>query len=243
MKLKYFFVTAILTISLSFLISCEPTSNVMEPNTPQSAANSTANEVAGVVERDINDFVSTQYLTWGWYDSNAQETYIFVIDYAGVLNNYYGLNLNSTFSGKIMEKAMSDGRAEVRISLKAHNVLTYVSGLTNGAWTPLLFGELAASVAGGATATLGDANLDITFINSAPGAPIPEIGLMQDVTRLSVNASAFGPFKAAAGFGPDGTPGHAWLNQVGLLDHVNGHPGVNGFSVEYVKMQPVGRRH
>jgi len=191
----------------------------------------------GVVQRDINDFLSTQFLVWGWFDPDAPTPQVFVSDFAGVLNNAYGLGLNPTYDGSITEKALDDGTAAVRIKLRAHNVLTYV---TNANWTILFFGENASTILGGATPTVGEVNLDITFINSAPGAPIPELGYIPNVSKLFLQADAFGPLKAAAGLGPDGTPGHAWTNQRGLLTKVQGHPGIDGFAVENVKLQAVG---
>jgi hypothetical protein len=219
------------------LASCQ--SEVVDPGLSSTSSGELNKSPEGVVQRDINDFVSNQVLYWFWSDPNDPNPKFFIADFAGVLNNAYALNISSTYEGKITEKALSDGTAEVRVMLKAHNVLTYV---LNGS-SQLLFGERPSTILGGATPTLGDANLDITFINSAPGAPIPELAFMSNVSKLSMNASAFGPFKALAGFGPNGTPGHAWINQVGLLTKVNGHPSLDGYAVEYVKLQPVGNNH
>jgi hypothetical protein len=231
---RFMFFISLFCLSL-VLASCQ--SEVVDPDLSTGSANGLNKSTNGVVQRDINDFVSTQIIYWYWTDPNDPNPKFFISDFAGVLNNAYGLNISSTYEGKITEKALSDGTAEVRVMLKAHNVLTYV---LNGS-SQLLFGERPSTILGGATPTLGDANLDITFINSAPGAPIPELYYMTNVSKLSMNASAFGPFKSLAGFGPDGTPGHAWVNQVGLLTKVNGKPGIDGFAVEYVKLQPVGK--
>lgn len=120
--------------------------------------------------------------------------------------------------------------------IRAHNVLTNVRSNSNGA---LLFGTRVGDLLAGATPTLGEAKLEITFINSAPGAPIPNLFDMM-ITGATFEASAFCPLTAAAGLGPDGTPGHAWANQIRLLTKVHGHAAIDGFATENVRLRAVG---
>ena len=194
------------------------------------------------MQRSINDFLNNQTVGWYWFDNNdtTSRKYLYA-DYAGLQNRIYGLNIASTYDGMITEKALSNGTAEVRIVLHAHNILMYVLASN---WSTLLFGETPSKILGGATPTLGNADIDATFINSAPGAPIPDFGtIISLATKFSMKASAFGPLTAASGLGPDGTPGHAWTNQNGVPGKLNGHPSIDGYSVEYVKLQPVGNIH
>ena len=125
----------------------------------------------------------------------------------------------------------------------AHNVLTFVLSNADGT---LLFGGTPASIFPGwdanGTLTLGEAKFEITFINSALGAPIPDIFQMFGTTsRMTFNSSAFGPLTAASGLGPDGTPGHAWTNQIGMFTKVHGHLAVDGFATENLRLQAVGQ--
>jgi hypothetical protein len=233
---RSFLTIAFLCISL-VLASCQ--NEVTTPSSPSSPAGD-VNGLQKVAKRDISDFLSTQVSVITGLDPNDPDQKLFVSDCAGYLNDNYLLGLPSTFDGSIMEKPLPDGRAEVKISIRAHNVLTYVLSVLTGPPYPVLFGASRSMVEGGATATLGEAKLEITFINSAPGAPIPDIYAM-DISRITFNASAFGPLTAAAGLGPDGTRGHAWTNQVGLLTKVHGHPSIDGFATEYVRLQAVGR--
>jgi hypothetical protein len=238
---RFFLFISVFTILL-FIASCQKSSDVVSPDLSKGSSNVLSKSSNGIVFRDINDFLSTQTISISWYDPDDPIRKMYICDYAGVLKERNSLNINSTYTGIITEKALGDGTAEVRIRLKAHNILTYVTGVTGSSWTPVLFGENPTSVLGGATPTLGEANLDVTFTNSAPGAPIPELWYMSIRSYSTIYASAFGPFKEEAGFGPDGTPGHAWMNQIGLLAKIgdNGNPGVDGFAVEFVKLQPVG---
>jgi hypothetical protein len=235
MRHDRFFLTILFCCISLILASCQ--NEVADPSLTSSSAGN-ASGLNKVIQRDITDFLSTQVNVTGWSGAAPDYPLFFVADYAGVINNTYGLGLPSTFEGTITDRALSDGTAEVRIMLRAHNVLTYV--IDNNFPFPTFFGARRSEVQNGATPTLGDADLDITLINSAPNAPIPDLFSMETTPRITFHASAFGPLRAAAGFGPDGTPGHAWTNQIGLLTKVHGHPSINGFATENVRLQAVG---
>lgn len=226
-------------------------------NSPDDANNKALSKNSGqnVVERPITDFTSTQYgqygLLYGFYDQNNPK-YFFVIDYAGTMNNYWNFGLGTYFEGKILEKPLPDGTAEVHVMLKTYNALTYVvdydAYFLHGypledprKWVTYFGASLRDIVNDNEMPTLGTIKWDFKFINSSMGAPIPN---MVDIvpTRISeyITASSFGPLKEIAGFGPDGTPGHAWTTQVGLFSHTE-PPAGDGWPVEYVKVQAVGR--
>ncbi len=219
------------------LLGCSDTPDPVAAPTALGASPGELNAPGNVVPRDISDFLSTQVNWTGWSGPPPDYPLFYVADYAGIFNKKYALGLPSTFDGIITEKALSDGTAEVKIMVRAHDILIYVRRGPAGA---TLFGARVGDVLAGATPTLGDAKLEITFINSAPGAPIPDLFSMM-ITGVSFESSAFGPLKAAAGLGPDGTPGHAWVNQIGLLTKSHGQLSVDGFATENVRLQAVGR--
>jgi hypothetical protein len=237
----------ILSIAFSF-IGCKDAM----VSTPVDANNKALSKNAGksAVQRPITDFTSTQTVIYGWYDQNNPK-YFFVIDYAGILNNRWNLGLPTSFDGKIIEKPLADGTAEVHVMLIARDALTYVidfdsyfnHGYPNdnpNKWVTYFGEDIFHIVSNNATPTVGEVHWNFKFINTAPGAAIPD---MADIipTRISeyFNASAFGPLKEIAGLGPDGTPGHAWTTQVAMLKEPL--PGGDGWPVEFVKLQSVGR--
>lgn len=107
-------------ISVSFiLVSCQNDKGILDPNTPSSGSAALNKSSNAIVQRDISDFLSGQTAWWYWFDTNDFTKYLSV-DYAGLQNNYYHLNITSSYSGSITEKALSDGTAEVHIVLHAH---------------------------------------------------------------------------------------------------------------------------
>jgi hypothetical protein len=71
---------------------------------------------------------------------------------------------------------LADGRAEVEVRLQTENALTWVTdGCNDFATDPLLFGHRAPDVLGGAEPGLCDSFLQLTFMNTAPGAPLPDL--------------------------------------------------------------------
>jgi len=187
-------------------------------------------QLSEVVERPLTDFTQYQFATY-WYDSE-NPLYAIYSDYTGLYNDAYGLNLGTTFKGYIHEQALDDGTARVTVSLHGTNVLTWVR-LLNSPYSPI-FGKNPAEVAGGATPALGECSLTWTFINPAPGAPIPYFASRG---RLTFEAKAFGELREAAGLGPDGTRGMAWTSQVGLIEGAKPNDALDdGFPAEFVKV-------
>lgn len=239
---KAFFRVAIVvfTFSLAFLLAaCDrATDNPLSSPGVSGKNVGTTLHKGSVVERPLSDFLNTQNPPFGWFDSDNPK-YVLVADYAGRLNTTLTLNLGSTFDGKITEQALDDGTAKVTVNLRGRNVLTWARQISPSS---LVFGHTPAQVAGGAVPGLGDCHLRWEFINSAPGAPLPaNVGAAGTIT-VDFNVMAFGPLTAASGLGPDGTPGKAWTNQVGLYSNI--HPNTpldDGFPAEFVKIGKVGR--
>ena len=182
----------------------------------------------------------------GWAD--PEQLIAASVDYAGLADDFAGGAFGTQFSGIVRERALRDGRAEVRVLLRTHNALTWVvdfSGFDfNG---PLLFGNRAPEVLDeGKIPALGQSFLHLTFINTAPGAPLPDLLQLafapeagQELLYLAFNSHADGLFHEMFGV-PDGTPGRATVVQQGLF--MTGFMGAvgDGFPVERIKLQVVG---
>jgi hypothetical protein len=91
----------------------------------------------------------------------------------------------------------------------------------------LLFGHRAPDVLAGADAALGDSLFQISFINTAPGAPLPDLMQLffapapgQQLHQYVFHASASGTLRAAFGVA-DGTPGKVSVAQTGNVVRSN----------------------
>jgi hypothetical protein len=179
------------------------------------------------------------------------------VDYAGLADEWIqgpdgcGMSFDTTFSGTVTETALADGRAAVHVVLHTENALTWVTdgGDFNN---PLLFGHRAPDVCQGAEPALGAITFIIDFINSAPGAPLPDLfeiafGASPPGTEfpffLSTRARAEGPLRPAFGV-EDGTPGRFNTTQNGLFMTGAGGATADGFPVERINLTVVGEgRH
>jgi hypothetical protein len=99
----------------------------------------------------------------------------------------------------------------------------------------------------GATPAFGDSHLGVKFINTAPGAPLPDLLQLvfgpepgHELLQIKFHASAEGELHAAFGVA-EGTRGRLTVQEIGLFN--TGFHGQlsNGFSAEFVKLHPLGR--
>ena len=166
---------------------------------------------ASAGQRPITDFIENQgtvapgnFIAW---EDEALNT--FVLDYAGVWNNFFDLGLPTTFDGSIDEKPLADGTAEVSVILHTHNAFTFVYGpppfgfvlFGNDPFAVIFFGEAPA---------LGDSTLQVKFINpGGVGAPLPDLLEVQTISFIAFTAQATGTL-------PDGTLTDAHTRQTGL---------------------------
>jgi hypothetical protein len=151
------------------------------------------------------------------------------IDYAGHSAAYIeeqgGPSLGTTFEGTITERPLADGRAEIHVRLKTRNALTFVVAVDEPVFgtigtAPLVFGGRPVDILEGVEPGLCDAYLHLKFINTAPGAPLPDAVQVYFMTQpgqeplyMSMNCSATGPLREAFGV-EDGTPGRATVKQL-----------------------------
>lgn len=179
---------------------------------------SAATSSGGTTQRPIGQFVAAQTSELFWFDPESENA-IF-LDYAGLRNAVFQLNLGTTTDGTITETALADGRARV------HVVLHTRSAFTTGGFhfaAAGVFGHTIGQVLAGADAALGNSNMTVDFINTAPGAAMPNLVQLifnphpgQVVERLLFVVNAAGTLRAAFGV-PDGTPGRAHTTQRGLF--------------------------
>jgi hypothetical protein len=188
--------------------------------------------------------------------SDPEQLRLASIDYSGLADHWAGGAFGTTFSGKVIERPLADGRAHVTVLLRTQNALTWVVDDPDQTFDfngQLLFGNRAPEVVSGAEPALGSASINLEFINTEPGADLPDVLQVlffpepeQEVLRFNVNNKANGPLTWLFGV-PEGTPGLNIGTQVGLLGNPNcgnvDSPSalVDCFPVERINLREVGR--
>ncbi len=221
------------------LMACQKdqTNPVSSISTPSSSIAGHPAPLGKQTTRPLSDFFKGQTFLWFWQNGD-NPVYLYYVDYANFYTTYLGLP--TTYTGSITETPLSDGTAEVVVDIQSDNAFTSVRQFTPAGF---VMGASVADVHNKiAPALLGSFHLKWDFINTAPGAPIPVLSSTGTV-KNTIQASVWGPLSALAGLGPDGTPGHGWMNQIGLLTKVNGEPAIDGYTAEFVKVQAVGNGH
>jgi len=210
------------------------------------AVASTAPVQAKENKRPLSDWLSAQGTTDVFFppvpdlvgqgncdDPPLQPLRFALSDYTGSFNAWIksvnGPDLGTTVSGTVTEVPLADGRARVHVVTHARNALTTVWDDSVSFPGPIIFGRSAAEVAAGMTGyALGDNDMELTFINNAPGAPLPNLvflfGNLNDpplppgveVTMWRYSARAMGELRAAFGV-PDGTGGRFMTSQTGMF--------------------------
>ncbi len=203
--------------------------------------------IAQTTSRPISDFMNGQhafgtYYFVVWQDPTTHR--LLAIDYAGKMNQYIvahgGTDLGTTISGTILERPLKDGKAEVTVMLHIDKGLTYA--FENGVE---VFGHSAVQVVHGGDPALGSINYHFKFINSAPGAPIPDlvdIIFFQGTEGFNqLNTIAQGTFRAAYGV-PEGTPGFVQSTDVGVVQsNGNGGPRGDYYPAEHIDFHVNGQ--
>ena len=186
---------------------------------------------------------------FGW--SSPAQNLTISVDYAGLADAVVGGAFGTTTEGTITERSLPDGRAEVTVVLHTSNALTWATPFDPND-TTLLFGARVTDVRAGANPALGESLLQVTFINTAPGDPLPDLVQLifaplpgqEFPSFISFRARADGELRAAFGV-PDGTPGRAQVTQNGLFGAAirNGFRGAlaDAFPAEHINLRVVGR--
>jgi hypothetical protein len=177
------------------------------------------------------------------------------VDYAG-LADAYGPGETPLMSGMVTERPLSDGRAEVTVILHTKNANAWVidldlSGdvLDQIANKPTLFGHRPIDVVSGATQALADSLLHVRFINTAPGAPLPDLVQLNnnpsslpgtELKLLAFSVSATGPLTEEYGV-PENTPGKCTIVQTGLIPKAGQSRALaDAFPVEDINLSVIG---
>jgi hypothetical protein len=143
-------------------------------------------------QRPISDFVGAQGTTTvfvppipdvvGWATPSDDPVLFAWIDYAGMADAFLGGKLGTSTSGNVIEQPQKGGRAKVRVTLHTRNALAWVIEVDlNGdvldqiANKEPIFGYRPQEVDEKHPASLVDATLDVVFLNTAPGAPLPDL--------------------------------------------------------------------
>jgi len=184
--------------------------------------------------------------TFPQFWTDLKRGYTAGIDTLGEFDNG---SFGTTVDGSVTESPMPDGSAEIKIVLHTTNALTRVLSTDSSA---VVFGYSRPEVSRGATPVLGDVQGQISFRNTSPGAPLPDISQLmycpepgQSLEVFSLRARASGPLRAAFGV-PEGTPGRFEMNQTGLLEtsgKANPHSAVgrDAFPVENIILRATGK--
>lgn len=157
----------------------------------------------GVTQRPISDFLSQQgstsvfvppapdVIAWAVAPTQGIQPFAWV-DYTANADADLDLGLGTTASGKVLEWREADGRAKVQVNLHTRNALAWMieidvtcvptppgtdftcvfNKIANN--TPV-FGYRAQDVDDDHPAALADSTLDVVFLNTAPGAPLPDL--------------------------------------------------------------------
>jgi hypothetical protein len=102
------------------------------------------------------------------------------IDYAGLADRTCNGVAGTVFAGTVAERLLPDGRAEVSVELFTRNAITWAVNGTDFANGPVVFGvrwqeDPPGRCALAGTPALGTSLLRVTFRNTAPGAPLPDL--------------------------------------------------------------------
>ncbi len=198
--------------------------------------------------RPIQDFLSTQTnsfpsLAAAWGDPVSGRAAW--VDYAAVMNQQIvasgGASLGTTADGTVVERPLDDGTAEVTVLVHTTNAFVYVTDFNLNP----LFGSTPTDVATGSQAGVGRCLLHVVFINSAPGAPLPDLlqafSTAGRIRFVAMNSTATGPLNANFGV-PTGTPGFFQMTQTGgLQSHGKGGPRGDFFPAEHINLTVAGQ--
>lgn len=176
-----------------------------------------------------------------WTDPNSGITAF--VDTLGHLDDG---SFGTVVQGSVSENVLPNGHADVRVVIHSSNVLT------RAFTSEIVFGHSYGEVLDGAEPTLGDALLQMSFGNTAPGAPLPDFNQMlycpapgQALEVLSMRARASGPLREAFGV-PEGTPGRLEMTQTGLIGtsaiaNPKSRVALDAFPAEKIIIRATGR--
>ena len=197
----------------------------------------------------VDPTVPIEFQVISWFDPSTGDNILLDLD--GRVATWVAMNGGPLhmpeFQGRVTERLLADGRAEVHVRLRVTDAITYIwrdeNDFIDFPEGPELFGYRASEIAAGAPAALGNAWLTLKFIHTDPGGPLPDFVLLAfdpepgwEIISVTFHAAARGALREASGF-PEGTPGIGSTQQVGLFTAST----PDGFPVEWVRYRPIGR--
>jgi len=218
---------------------------------PAAAATNATNRT---VHRPLSDFLSTQGTTSVFIPpvpdysgtSDPALNIFALIDYAGLAAQWLvdngGPSLGTTVDGTITERALNDGRAMVTLHIRTTNALSWAIEGFEFATAPEIFGNRAQDVLLGAEPALANSVFRFEFINTAPGAPIPDlvVALALGMPPPGFELRFYGFHCVALGPLPDGEPAQMVDTQTGVF-FPNGQPfEFDVFPAEHIFIHAVG---
>jgi len=256
---------ALALVALAGSCGCRMNSTAPNLELSGSRTRSGAPVVLVTSQRPLSDFISTQGSTSlffppfpdfiAWTNNNPQTRFA-AVDYTGLvaayLQSHGGPTLGTEVDGTVSERALADGRAEVTVNLHVKNAMSWVCGLPGDIVTnPVLFGHRQGDLLADPSLKpgLSNANMEVVFINDAPGAALPDLVTAfilgnstpgQELKFLKFRSDGPGPLHAASGVN-EGTPGRLQITQTGLFVTGGGGATGDGFPAEHVELRVVGR--
>jgi len=158
-----------------------------------------------------------------WFDQSRGAT--IAIDYAGLANAWImqtgGSSVGTQLFGSISEEPLQNGAARVTVKLEGVNVLAFAKQGSD-LFSPSMYGYDTKEVFDPANApALGNVQMEIVFINPAPGAPLPDLVQLirsplgqQKLLSIRLNYSGSGQMRAASGMG-EGQPANLFVTYDG----------------------------
>lgn len=254
-------ILAVMLMLSAGILGCLSSLSPLEPSLEHVGAQPTPTAAA---QRPISDFISAQGSTSlffppfpdfiAWANNNPQTRFA-AVDYSGLiaeyLQNHGGPTLGTTVSGTVTERALTDGRAQVTVTLHVTNAMSWATGLPGDIVSdPPQFGYRQQDLLADPSLTpgLSIADMKVVFKNDAPGAPLPDLvnafilgngTAGQELVSLMFRSNGFGPLHAPFGVN-EGTPGRLVVTQTGIFMTHFGGATADGFPAERVDLHVVG---
>lgn len=225
----------------------------------------------------VRNFVGTDNILDGLQAQDPADYRFASVDYAGLAEKWLqeasggAATFGTTTSGTVVERPLPDGRAKVHVNLHTRNALTWVvAPVDDGDDNPyapnpfpdgaLLFGYRAPDLLNAAgdglrsdrRPGLSDVRFSVEFINTAPGAPLPDLNQLlssfaepgSEFQAIWLEAHGDGPLRPAFGV-PADRPAHVTLTQTAPI-FAGVHNGFKGafqdaFPVEHIELRPIGK--
>jgi hypothetical protein len=166
------------------------------------------------------------------------------VDYTGQDAAFLGLNLGTTTSGTISERALPDGTAEDTVILQTHNAFAWANRF-DGNTNPVLFGYLPSQLAANPSLSppLADSTLHLVVQIPHPGAPLPDLVVLANLGGVPGYSLVSISFHATAtGTTPTGQQATLVVSETGVLGRnpPTANPHDFGFTAEVIDVQTHG---